>query len=137
MLFRSKLRQDRQRQQLAYQQELTTINQANNSNGTNSNQSGTADKPKKEFILTQLELKLVWFANEVSNNSSIEFRDELWDVLVHSFLDSYLSNFKNLTVSKQAILDIVDRFKTVDPTDLLLAAKEIAKVLVDGIYNSH
>ena len=40
-------------------------------------------------------------------------------------------------MSKQAILDIVDRFKTVDPTDLLLSAKEIAKVLVDGIYNSH
>lgn len=132
-----KLRQDRQRQQLAYQQELTNINQANNSNDTNSNQSGTVDKPKKEFLLTQLELKLVWFANEVANNSSIEFRNELWDVLVHCFLDSYLSNLKNLTVSKQAILDIVDRFKTVDPTDLLLTAKEIAKVLVDGIYNSH
>lgn len=131
------LRLERQQQQLDYQRQLMEQSQQLQKPTTPSPGQAPAQTPKKlpKKDLTALEHllanKLRLFAAEKESVSDT-FHEELWDVIVRSFIIALLHDADS---APEDIISTLDHLGMATPSDLIAHADEIAKIFVMGIYN--
>ena len=130
-----KLRLERQKQQLQYQQQLMALSNQNQEN-TNNQQEQTNNVPKKGDVAYLLENKFQLFAMECMTITDTETVDELWDVIIMSYIEAVLKVLKGASYSNSSVLAAINYFKLIPAHQLVQSAPEIVKILVNGIYNS-